>query len=643
VIANKTKNKKFIFFLTLILDVFIVVFFVQGAGGKLEVNYPSIGGTTLNRSSTFPQYVAYIAKFSVWISLAIIFVVLAIAAIRYITSVGNPPVMKDAKNQIIAAFIGLGVVMASYLVLYTVNPELVRLKFGKVRVPQINYSSSSPVSQSALYNYKVVPVGQIVKEGIYGRDAMITASSTLNRLQRLIVKPKGIDIDAIVKGARSGAASFMPRCMSFCSKYMHWRFIPGGCENFCQRQAQDLIQCPNCRSLELMEEIDEKIAEVASECRCEDPNKKCCECQGSLCDSCCHSETGKCGPTIKGCDTQPVACPEAHCDTTTIKILTTLLGITEGNTEADLNELDKLRVHGAPDPKFYKPPLHITPRFENGPANVMQGLLQAKNLISNSNASNYNSILGLLESYGVKNVSITPLEFWMTPFWLKDKSDPLSFYVDANASDIHYVPPYHPVPPVGGKCSTNNGQVTNDKGIKMTLYCQGSNGWANLPIGAEACTGDTMASQGCTITSLSMIFNYLHISGNSNPGETLDTLKRNNCIIEDPNGCGSGDNGYMRWGKVRDYLESKGYKLISTSGSLDDLKTKYFGNGIPVLAYCTNFNNGHRHYIVLRGYEKGTMAKNKVYISDPGWGNTVITEKQYDDFSCSPQYVVKKP
>ena len=155
-----------------------------------------------------------------------------------------------------------------------------------------------------------------------------------------------------------------------------------------------------------------------------------------------------------------------------------------------------------------------------------------------------------------------------------------------------------------------------------------------------------MASQGCAVTSLSILFKYYGIPGNDDPGKTLETLKENNCIKIDDAGCGyGGDNGFIRWDKIRNYLSKYNYMIIPPSdpdSSLDYLESHYFKKKVPVLAFCTNFNGHPFHYIILRGYEKGTIKENKVYISDPGWGNTYLKESNYDIFGCSPAYILKK-
>jgi len=57
----------------------------------------------------------------------IVFGVLIYGGIRYLTSVGSPSAIADAKDQIFSAFLGLIILLFSYLILNTLNPQLITL------------------------------------------------------------------------------------------------------------------------------------------------------------------------------------------------------------------------------------------------------------------------------------------------------------------------------------------------------------------------------------------------------------------------------------------------------------------------------------------------------------------------------------
>ena len=56
------------------------------------------------------------------------FIMIAVGGFRYLTSAGSPSTMADAKSQIFSALLGLVLLLGSFLILNTINPELVALQ-----------------------------------------------------------------------------------------------------------------------------------------------------------------------------------------------------------------------------------------------------------------------------------------------------------------------------------------------------------------------------------------------------------------------------------------------------------------------------------------------------------------------------------
>jgi len=92
---------------------------------NLETNYPEIGGYQPEGVSTpLPEYVKYIFNFSIWIVGLVALGFLLVGGFKYLTSAGNPTAQSDSKNQIFSALFGMIILISSYLILKTVNPEL---------------------------------------------------------------------------------------------------------------------------------------------------------------------------------------------------------------------------------------------------------------------------------------------------------------------------------------------------------------------------------------------------------------------------------------------------------------------------------------------------------------------------------------
>lgn len=129
-----------ILFLTLCL--FLIANSALAAERALEVNYPSTGGSAPTTTGvSFPEYVIYIYKFIITAAGVIAFGALLLAGILYLTSAGKPERMKEAKDQMLATFWGIILLLASYLILLNINPQLVSFNLPGISLPQVSPSA----------------------------------------------------------------------------------------------------------------------------------------------------------------------------------------------------------------------------------------------------------------------------------------------------------------------------------------------------------------------------------------------------------------------------------------------------------------------------------------------------------------------
>jgi len=121
----KIQNKKIIFLL-IFLGLFIALSIaLASTPPQLLTDWPpSPTGRTLTPKTTIAELVAYIYEWGIALGGLIVFIVLLIAGFNYITSVGNPGKMKDSMERIKSAFLGLILLLSSWLILHTINPEL---------------------------------------------------------------------------------------------------------------------------------------------------------------------------------------------------------------------------------------------------------------------------------------------------------------------------------------------------------------------------------------------------------------------------------------------------------------------------------------------------------------------------------------
>ncbi|MBU4480794.1 hypothetical protein KKH59_00575, partial [Patescibacteria group bacterium] len=94
----------------------------------LEVDWPpSPMGTDLTDSSTLTNLTQYLYEWGIAFGGLAAFIALLIAGFMYLTSVGDPQKMADARGRIIWALAGLVLLLAAWLVLNTINPDLTAL------------------------------------------------------------------------------------------------------------------------------------------------------------------------------------------------------------------------------------------------------------------------------------------------------------------------------------------------------------------------------------------------------------------------------------------------------------------------------------------------------------------------------------
>jgi hypothetical protein len=101
----------------------------------LEVTWPDSPlspGFTLTDQSTLTDLVRYFYEWGLFIGGLAVLISLLIGGFLYLTSVGNPTRMSEAKDRIFSAIIGLVLLFAIYLILRTINPDLTVLTLNPI-------------------------------------------------------------------------------------------------------------------------------------------------------------------------------------------------------------------------------------------------------------------------------------------------------------------------------------------------------------------------------------------------------------------------------------------------------------------------------------------------------------------------------
>ncbi|MBU0670900.1 hypothetical protein KKF29_01955 [Patescibacteria group bacterium] len=130
--------------LSVVLTSFVFVIGVNAEanlGYKLEVPLPP-GVTTV---SGLPQYIGVIYNFSIGLLAILALLMVVFGGFSWITAAGNETKITAAKTTVVQAIIGLVIGLGSFVLLTTINPNLVTFSFS---IPNIETSYSGSTSSS---------------------------------------------------------------------------------------------------------------------------------------------------------------------------------------------------------------------------------------------------------------------------------------------------------------------------------------------------------------------------------------------------------------------------------------------------------------------------------------------------------------
>ncbi|EKE21516.1 MAG: hypothetical protein ACD_7C00208G0007 [uncultured bacterium] len=122
--------KKSLLVLTILMA---VLFFSQNALGVYEPLEPipgTSGGTSAIKE--FPAYVNAIYKFAMWSVGISALLMISIGGFMYFTSAGNTSKAESGKKVIADALYGLIAVLFAWIILHTINPDLVNISVKSV-------------------------------------------------------------------------------------------------------------------------------------------------------------------------------------------------------------------------------------------------------------------------------------------------------------------------------------------------------------------------------------------------------------------------------------------------------------------------------------------------------------------------------
>jgi len=185
-------NKKFIITSSLLFIFCLTcvgLAFAEGGNNGLNLNtpWPASPGfnTEIDNTTGFDTFIKYIYEWSISLAILSVFIVVVYSGVKYMTSAGNPNQITQAIGNIKSAAFGLLLLLGSWLVLNTINPELTGLKMPNIGETEgkfeFNFSSMAdlPPCDHVSINGKDFSVGEIyVTEDSYAPKTILIKGST---------------------------------------------------------------------------------------------------------------------------------------------------------------------------------------------------------------------------------------------------------------------------------------------------------------------------------------------------------------------------------------------------------------------------------------------------------------------------------
>jgi hypothetical protein len=144
----------------LILLIIIGIFGIISGTLALELEWPSFsGGTELTDASTLPHLIQYIYEWGIAIGGLATFIALVSAGFQYLTSAGDPTKMGEARSKVTSAILGLTLLLSSWLILNTINPELTTfqsLSFDVSSLPDVQNEMDFDITEMEPCSYAEV-------------------------------------------------------------------------------------------------------------------------------------------------------------------------------------------------------------------------------------------------------------------------------------------------------------------------------------------------------------------------------------------------------------------------------------------------------------------------------------------------------
>ena len=236
---NRVLGFKIIIFLAIIFFAGAIFDFSFSAYAQNTYDYiqlESIPGFE-DSGSDLKSFIESIYKFGIWTVGIAAVLMITIGGFMYLTSAGNTSKMDVAKKVVTDAIIGLVVALGAYLILYVINPDLIKIN---ISMEQLGTSSGTGVgttvpsatSSKTCSDGKCSQIDSAVANNAYGVDAAT--------LKSILVAGEGCNKSLSTDGYGScGYSQALPKIRAWCG-------ITGSNSETCSKVQNDVQLDVNC-------------------------------------------------------------------------------------------------------------------------------------------------------------------------------------------------------------------------------------------------------------------------------------------------------------------------------------------------------------------------------------------------------------
>lgn len=148
-----------------IILLFLLAFTLCGNAIAQEVDYPNVpGAETPGSGTTLPGFIVYIFNFALFLGVVITGGSVLFAGILYLTAGANRSRLEKAKSRIKYAFFGLVLLLSSYLLLNTINPNLTVFEIPSAPHPTTTPPTVNSTSTTEITDFQEIPIGTLLEK-----------------------------------------------------------------------------------------------------------------------------------------------------------------------------------------------------------------------------------------------------------------------------------------------------------------------------------------------------------------------------------------------------------------------------------------------------------------------------------------------